>query len=166
MHSVARRPTVTGEAGLLLERGNEFGRGRELLPYGRQEGPAPGPRLENESIHPGLQRLDQLGLARDGNGHERTRDRYLDRKTDPLLGRQREEAWIAKGGRGRVAGDIGDQGAGRLERADAAAQIAVAAQADEGRAQRAKRGVVSFDVYRERCGVAQARFDRGSRDLQ
>ena len=75
----------------------------------------------------------QVALIACGHGSQRTQDRDVDVEIGTLVGLQRGEPPVVERGREGGAGHVFDQGPDRLERADAAAQLAGSPQRHEGR---------------------------------
>ena len=91
----------------------------------REQDPATGPGLHDDPV---VLRIEILGRARLTGAQ----DVHGARERLALVGRHRREPRVAHGRRVRVAGDLPAQGAlGRLEGADAAAELTVLLEGDE-----------------------------------
>ena len=119
-------PEAGREAGLALQRADELARLGERLPDLRQERRPPAAPGEHDAVDAGAQLLQQVVLAGDRQRH-RAPTAATPRCAVMSSSRagERREARVAKRGGQRVLLDVLPQRPVRLERADAAAQIAV-----------------------------------------
>ena len=146
-HAIARQPQVVmpevgRKPGLALQRGQELGRQRQLLPHLRQEGGAAAAPFEQHAIDAGPQRrgAPRLRCARPRGCAGSSSETSIS-KLGELLDRQGFEARVAKCRRQRVHPHVVGQRPFGRQRADAAAQFAVEAQRDEGGARGVERGM-------------------------
>ena len=88
-------------------------------------------RLEHDTVDAGAQQSQQMLFVVERERFVRGQQRDFDGDAAELARGERKKARIAKRGRHRVIANVGGQPATRLERADAAAQVAFLAQRDK-----------------------------------
>jgi len=130
----------------------------QVLPYLRQEGAALAVPFEDDAIDPGTQFGDRVRLVGEIDAHGWRQKRYFDARALQFRRSQGRKARVAEGGGARVGANIGIERPVCLERADAAAQVAVLGEGDEGRTRLPECRVVRFKHGRcaqfRRDGVA------------
>ena len=125
-------PEVGGKPGLLLEMGHELLRLRQLFPDLRQKGGAPAGVLENNAIDAGTKAAQGVGFTAELERLRGGQHGNLDAHGGQFVGREGREARVAKSGGAGVLSHVVVKGAMRFERADAAAQLPVKGERDEG----------------------------------
>jgi hypothetical protein len=139
----------------------------QLLPDLRQESAAPVAGDQDHAVDAGPQLAQGIGFVLELHGLRRGQQRDLDPGARQFGQGQGRKAGIAKGGGDRIGTHVALERTVGFERADAAAQVAVPGQGDEGGAGRVQRGMVRLGLHRlaefGRNGVARALQQRGPR---
>jgi hypothetical protein len=125
-------PKVGGKPGLLLEMRHELVRLRQLSPDLRQKGGAVSAVLNDDAVDAGTKAEQGIGLAAELERLRRGQDGNLDAHVGELVGRQRRKARVVESGCVGVARHVVEEGAMRFERANAATQLPVKGEGDEG----------------------------------
>lgn len=121
-----------GKSGLLLEMRHELVRLRKLFPGLRQKGGAPPAALKDDTVDAGTKAAQGIGFAAELERLRRGQHGHLDAHGGQFVGEEGRKARVAKSGGAGVLSHVFVKRAMCFESADAAAQLPLKGERDEG----------------------------------